>query len=82
MSKLDYFTFTDISGAGNGWLLVVTATSLADARAYVKAWHGGGRYVGVHTPSRTDYDSMICGAVTDEARAVISQRLASSLEAE
>jgi len=69
---LDYYLFTDIPGSGKDWQLAVRATSLKDAREYVKARHTRGRYLGIHTPSRSDYDTMICGAVTDNAQAIIS----------
>jgi hypothetical protein len=75
MNKIQHFMFTDIPCSGKGWTLVVSAVSLADAREYVKAWHTRGRFIGLHTASRSDFDSQMCGAVTNSAQEIISNEL-------
>ena len=75
MIQLKPYMFTDIPGAGKGWTLVITAVSLSDAREYVKAYHTHGRYIGLHTPSMADFDSQVCGAVTNSAQEIISNEL-------
>ena len=67
-----HYMFTDIPGSGKGWTLIVTAVSLKDAREYVKCQHGRGRFVGLHTPTPTDWESGMCGAITDAAQKYIS----------
>lgn len=75
MIQLKPYMFTDIPGAGKGWTLVITAVSLQDARDYIKVQHGSGKYVGLHTPSRSDFDSQMCGAITEKAHEVIRGRM-------
>jgi hypothetical protein len=75
MSEIQHFMFTDIPCSGKGWTLVVSAVSLSDAREYVKAYHTHGRYIGLHTPSMADFDSQVCGAVTNSAQEIISNEL-------
>ena len=62
--KTTYYVYTDIGGAGKGWLLAVLATSKKDADNYMKYYHGGaGRYV-----YKSDTPKADCGAVTANAR--------------
>ena len=75
MSEIRHYMFTDIPGSGKGWTLVVSAVSLDDARTYVKVQHGGGKFAGLHTPSRSDFDSQMCGAVTEKAHEYIQARM-------
>lgn len=75
MSNIENFMFTNIPGSGKGWILVVTALSLADAKEYIGAVHKSGKYLGIHNPSNNDYESMMCGAVTDGAELLFRERL-------
>jgi len=72
---MNHYAFTNIPGAGKNWVLVVTALSLEDAKQYIKSVHKSGKYLGIHNPSNNDYESMMCGAVTDGAELLFRERL-------
>jgi len=75
VSNIENFMFTNIPGSGKGWILVVTALSLADAKEYIGAVHKSGKYLGIHNPSKTDFESMVCGAVTDKVALLYRKKL-------
>jgi hypothetical protein len=77
---LKTYLFTDIPGSGKGWTLGVTATSQKDARHYIDAVHGSGKYIGIYSQGPTvKEDSMICGAVTNAAKEIIHNRRVQSI---
>lgn len=59
------YLFTDIPGSGKGWTLAVFAISHHDAREYIVACHGGGRFVGEVKRGKVNAN---CGATTDNER--------------
>jgi len=72
---MNHYAFTNIPGAGKNWVLVVTALSLEDAKQYIKSVHKSGKYLGIHNPSKTDFESMVCGAVTDKVALLYRKKL-------
>jgi hypothetical protein len=68
MTALTYFLYNNIPGCWHGWTLAVLATGQADADAYCKAWHHGGKRAGKVTSGTVNAD---CGGVTEAAQAVL-----------
>lgn len=63
------FLFSEIPGTWRKWILAVFATSLQDARKYMRIQHGGGKYIGEVSSGKVRAD---CGALTEKAQIVIS----------
>jgi hypothetical protein len=65
------YLFNRIPGVWSKWTLAVFATSLKDAREYMRAHHKGGVYVGEVKSGKVQAD---CGATTALAQAAISAK--------
>lgn len=72
MNKLYYYLFDRIPGAWEGWTLAVLAVSQHDARRYVNAHNGNGRYLG--KKERPGEKDAHCGAITEAASEVVRQK--------
>lgn len=75
MSDIKCYLYSDFPGARR-WTLGIFAVSRHDAREYLRIYHGGhGKAAGVmtveQTASQDAFDSMICGAVTEKAQAIM-----------
>ena len=71
MSKVSCYLFTEIPGVWSRWTLAVFATSLADAREYMRIHHRGGKYAGEVTGGKVDAS---CGATTEKAEMAIREK--------
>jgi hypothetical protein len=70
------YLFDRIPGAWSKWTLAVFATSLSDARNYIRATHMGAKYIGEVTGRDVQAN---CGAVTEGAQNQIRAKLESEV---
>ena len=69
---LTYYIFDHIPGTHPAWRVAILATSLDDARNWVRVSWGSGRYVERVTSGYVGAD---CGDVTPKAQQVLRQRM-------
>lgn len=72
MSKVSCYLFNNLPAAKwSGWTLAVFATSMTDARNYIKAYHREGKFIGEIKSGKVQAD---CGAVTASAQLINSTK--------
>lgn len=80
MAIISCYLFTNIPDAKwSGWTLAVFANSKKDARNYIKAHHRSGKFVGEIKSGEVNAH---CGAVTEKAKATMSNHLETLIDKE
>ena len=74
MSKVSWYVYSKIPGAGKGWTLAVCAINRRDADDYIRKYHRGGKFSYDVTNGGTVKAD--CGATTTDAHQVIKDNLA------
>jgi hypothetical protein len=72
-SKVSYYIYSKIPGAGKGWSLAVCAVNRRDADEYIHKHHRGGKFSYDVTNGGTVKAD--CGAITPAAHDVIKSNL-------